>query len=69
MPLLINEQTHRVVKLSKDGYLTTSFIVHAAIQGPHKRKINMDGVMSYAIGVAIGAAVVVACLDITIWRP
>lgn len=69
LPLLTNEQTHRVVKLSKDGYLTTAFIVHAAIQGPHKREINMDTVMSYVLGVAITLAVVVTCLDITIWRP
>lgn len=74
LPLLTNDQTHRATKLSKDGYISTAFIAHAAIEGPFKRQktkreINMDTVMSYVLGVAITLAVVVTCLDITIWRP
>lgn len=69
LPLLTNDQTHRATKLSKDGFISTAFIAHAAIQGPYKREINMDSVMSYVLGVAICIAVVTVCLDITIWRP
>jgi hypothetical protein len=69
MPLLTNEQTHRVIRMDKDGFLTTAFIVHAAIQGPFKREFNMYSLMSYVLGVTIVSAVVVLCLDITVWRP
>lgn len=71
MNLLTNDQTHRVTRLTKDGFISTAFIVHAAIQGPFKRKlkITMDDVMSYALGSAIGFAIIAVCFDIIVWRP
>lgn len=67
--LLTNDQTNRVMRLTMDGKLYTLFVAHAAIHGPFKREIDMDTVMSYVLGVALVAAIVVACFDITIWRP
>lgn len=69
LPLLTNAQTHRVLRMDKDGFLTTAFIVHAAIQGPYKRQLNTDTIASYALGVAIVLAIFTVCLDITVWRP
>lgn len=69
LPLLTNDQTHRVTRMTKDGFITTAFVVFAAIQGPYKRQLDMDSVMSYVLGMTIVAAVVVLCLDITVWRP
>lgn len=47
---------------------TRSTPVWAAIQGPFD-KSDVDGLVSYAIGIAIVAAVIVVCFDITVWRP
>ena len=69
LPLLTNDQTHRVMRMDKDGFLSTAFIVHAAIQGPFKREVNTDTITSYALGVAIFLAIATVCLDVTIWRP
>lgn len=44
-------------------------IVWPAIEGPHRKEIDIDSFLSYLLGAAIVAAVVVTCLDITIWRP
>lgn len=69
LPLLTNDQTHRVTRMTKDGFITTAFVVFAAIQGPYKRKLDSDTVLSYILGVAIVLAIVTVCFDITVWRP
>ena len=67
--LLTNDQTNRVMRLTMDGKLYTMFVAHAAIHGPYKRKITMDSLLSYFLGMAIVLAIATVALDITIWRP
>jgi hypothetical protein len=69
MKLLTNNQTARWIKSDLNGRMQTAFIASAAIHGPWRKEFDMDSLMSYLLGVAIVSALVVACLDITIWRP
>ena len=69
MKLLTNNQTARWIKTDLNGRMQTAFISTAAIHGPWHKEFDMDSLLSYVLGVAIVAAVVVTCLDITIWRP
>lgn len=69
MRLLTNDQTARWIKSDINGHMQTAFIAVAAIQGPWRKDFDFDSLLSYILGVAIVAAVVVACLDITVWRP
>lgn len=63
MPLLRNNDT----RIHHRCHRTT--IVWAAIQGPFKRPLDTEALLSYVLGAGIVLAIVVACLDITIWRP
>lgn len=63
MPLLLNNDLRIHHRCERNTYVVP------AIQGPWRREWDMDTLMSYVLGVAIVLAVVVTCLDITIWRP
>lgn len=67
--LLKNNEINRAVKVDKDGMIATAFIACAAIEGPFKRKVDFDSLLSYALGVVICIGCVVVFLDITVWRP
>lgn len=69
MKLLKNEDQCRAMEHDKQGRLITLYVANAAIHGPYKREIDWDSILSYVLGVVIVLALVVACLDITIWRP
>lgn len=69
MTLLTNEAQARWITIDVNGRMHTAFIAHAAIHGPFRKEFDFDSLLSYVLGVAIVAAIVVAGFDITVWRP